>query len=424
MGKGIEMTNKALTLGALNKLQPGAKIQDQGGLYWRRNQNNSLTAVQRIAIQGKDKDIRVDLYPGTISRDELEVTRLKAFQVKKSSKNLTFSSPNHSNIYYPDMKLSEAWELLLKSIKNTPSPVWSEKTIQASTGYMENHLAYSPIWTMKVKDLTFNNVYPVLSNIRSEGSVDIEKKTRSILNKVFINLRQSNAISHNFLSEIPSMYSSIDKGSKAKHQPAITDKNKVIQLYQSIEFSPGDYMVKIALQVQFLTSLRTGEVIGAKWEEIDFKKSTWTVPRSRMKMKEDREYDHEVHISPTLETLLKKLIKLRNPRSSFIFHSNKSETGHISEDTLSKHMRETMGLRGKHVPHGCRSSIRTLASNAIGEDGRPLFNREWIEACLDHAEKDKTDQAYKRKPPYDGAKKVWTWFSELVTSEVQINDED
>ena len=422
MGKGIEMTNKALTLGALNKLQPGAKIQDQGGLYWRRNQNNSLTAVQRIAIQGKDKDIRIDLYPGSISRDELEATRLKAFQVKKGSKNLTFSSPTQSNIYYPDMTLSEAWELLLKSIKNTSSPVWNEKTIQASTGYMENHLAASPIWNMKVKDLTFNNVYPVLSTIRAEGSVDIEKKTRSILNKVFINLRQSNAISHNFLSEIPSMYSSIDKGSKAKHQPAITDKDKVIQLYQSIEFSPGDFMVKIALQVQFLTSLRTGEVIGAKWEEINFQTCIWTVPRSRMKMKEDRDYDHEVHISPTLETLLKKLMKIKNPRSSFIFHSAKSETGHISEDTLSKHMRETMGLRDKHVPHGCRASIRTLASNAIAEDGRPLFNREWIEACLDHAEKDKTDQAYKRKPPYDGAKKVWLWFSELITSEVQDND--
>jgi len=418
------MTNRALTLGVLNKLKPGARIRDHGGLYWRRNTNESLTAVQRVFLQGKEKDIRIDLYPGNISKDELEATRNKAYQLKTGSKAETFGfSPTSLDIYYPEMTLKEAWELLLKSILNTKDPVWNDKTVQASSGYMENHLAPTGLWNMKVKDLTFNHVYPVLSKLRKDSSLDIEKKTRGILNKIFINLRQSNAISHNFLAEIPSMYASINKEAKQKRQPAITKKSEVIKLYQSIEPSPGDYMVKMALQVQFLTSLRTGEVVGAKWEEIDLKRSTWRVPRSRMKMKEDREYDHEVHISPTLEVLLKKLQRVQDPKESgFIFHSSKSNTGHISDDSLSKHMRETMNLRDKHVPHGCRSAIRTLASNAIGEDGRPLFNREWIEACLDHAESDKTDQAYKRTPPYDGAKKVWIWFSELVTSEVQDND--
>jgi integrase len=47
----------------------------------------------------------------------------------------------------------------------------------------------------------------------------------------------------------------------------------------------GDVLTCAAMQLFALTLLRTGEVIGAKWEEIDFNRAEWHIPKERMKMK-------------------------------------------------------------------------------------------------------------------------------------------
>ncbi len=39
----------------------------------------------------------------------------------------------------------------------------------------------------------------------------------------------------------------------------------------------------LALRFAILTAARTGEVIGARWSEIDMHAATWTVPAERMK---------------------------------------------------------------------------------------------------------------------------------------------
>jgi integrase len=43
---------------------------------------------------------------------------------------------------------------------------------------------------------------------------------------------------------------------------------------------------KLALEFLILTAARTIEVLGAKWDEVDFEKRLWVVPASRMKIKE------------------------------------------------------------------------------------------------------------------------------------------
>lgn len=55
---------------------------------------------------------------------------------------------------------------------------------------------------------------------------------------------------------------------------------------------PREFMTKLgdrhsvsarALEFSILTAARTSEVIGAKWDEIDLKAKTWTIPGQRMK---------------------------------------------------------------------------------------------------------------------------------------------
>jgi integrase len=60
-----------------------------------------------------------------------------------------------------------------------------------------------------------------------------------------------------------------------------------------------------ALEFTILTAARTGEVIGAQWDEIDLKAATWTVPAGRMKASRE----HRVPLSPVALALLKELPK-------------------------------------------------------------------------------------------------------------------
>jgi integrase len=48
----------------------------------------------------------------------------------------------------------------------------------------------------------------------------------------------------------------------------------------------GNTLTRLAFQFLILTFVRSGEIRGAKWEEIDFDKAQWRIPAERMKMKD------------------------------------------------------------------------------------------------------------------------------------------
>ena len=58
--------------------------------------------------------------------------------------------------------------------------------------------------------------------------------------------------------------------------------------------------VPAALEFLILTAARTGEVIGARWSQIDFKDKVWIVPAARMKSGRE----HRVPLSSAAITVL------------------------------------------------------------------------------------------------------------------------
>ena len=70
----------------------------------------------------------------------------------------------------------------------------------------------------------------------------------------------------------------------------------------------------LALEFLILTAARTGEVLGAKWSEIDLDEATWTIPASRMKAGRE----HRVPLAPRCIELLGKAKRLA-AGSEFVF---------------------------------------------------------------------------------------------------------
>lgn len=77
---------------------------------------------------------------------------------------------------------------------------------------------------------------------------------------------------------------------KVKHMTALS-RDEIPAFLDKLENYDGRPETALALRLLVLTFVRTGELIGARWEEIDFDKAEWRIPAERMKMR-------EVHVVP------------------------------------------------------------------------------------------------------------------------------
>ena len=71
----------------------------------------------------------------------------------------------------------------------------------------------------------------------------------------------------------------------------------------------GALQTKLALRLLLLTFVRTGELRGAEWAEVDFEKAEWRIPAERMKMREQ----HIVPLSRQAVAVLKRTAATHRP---------------------------------------------------------------------------------------------------------------
>ena len=134
-----------------------------------------------------------------------------------------------------------------------------------------------------------------------------------------------------------------------------------------------------------LTACRSGEVRGARWDEVDDAAATWTVPPVRMKAK----LEHRVPMSKRAVAVLEEAREIADG-SGLVFPS---PTGRVlSDSTLSKLLRE-LGIGA--VPHGFRSSFRDWAAE------RTDVPREVCELALAHVNSDRVEAAYRRSDLFE-----------------------
>jgi integrase len=148
----------------------------------------------------------------------------------------------------------------------------------------------------------------------------------------------------------------------------------------------GDFMAALrqqggvparALEFLVLTAARTGEVLGATWNEIDVAKRLWIVPGERMKG--DRE--HRVPLCDRAVELLERLPRENN----FVFPGARGPT--LSIHSMTRVL-ERMGCNV--TVHGFRSSFRDWAAEET-----PTPNHV-VEQALAHAIANGVEAAYRR----------------------------
>jgi len=153
-------------------------------------------------------------------------------------------------------------------------------------------------------------------------------------------------------------------------------------IFQSVE-QYSNFVMRTAMQMQFLFWLRSSETMGARWEEIDFKKREWHVAKERMKMKRP----HVVPLPTQAVVILKKLKEVTG-YSPFLFPSPFVADAHLHRDSLSKAFREHNCII---QPHG----MRTAANTWLKDKG---FAPHVVRLQMSHVSKDKIGNSYLDKP--------------------------
>ena len=155
-----------------------------------------------------------------------------------------------------------------------------------------------------------------------------------------------------------------------------------------------------------LTAARSGEAIGATWDEVDLKAKTWTIPGDRMKAGEQ----HRVPLTAAALALLSDL-----PRTGpFVFGGSKplQETA-LRRQVLHRLRPSDDGRRfGTSVTvHGFRAAFKTWA----GE--RTNYANETVELALAHSIGNKTEQAYERGDKFPKRARLMNAWSDFCTKE-------
>lgn len=168
-----------------------------------------------------------------------------------------------------------------------------------------------------------------------------------------------------------------------KQHLAALDYRHAPALLARIRSMPGT--AARALEFGVLTAGRTKEILNAEWREIDLEAKTWTIPKERMKAKEE----HIVYLSPRAVEIIAGQLG-QDAHLVFPTAQPGREGLPMSNATLLA-LLGRLGVRDRTTAHGlCRASFSTWA-NELGI-GRP----DVVEACLAHKEQDRVRASYNR----------------------------
>jgi integrase len=165
---------------------------------------------------------------------------------------------------------------------------------------------------------------------------------------------------------------------KVEHHPTLPYV-EIANFVAALRGKPG--VAARALEFTILTAARSGETTGARWDEIDLAKKTWTIQPDRMKG--DRL--HRVPLSARALDILKTIP--REKGNSFVFIGSRKGAG--LGNLAMPHVLERMKLDADITVHGFRSTFRTWGAEQTS------FTREILEAALAHRIGDsKVEEAY------------------------------
>jgi integrase len=358
------------------------KYPDGNGLVLFAYPNGVLSWRYRYRFNGKEKMLSLGGYPQV----RLKEARYKLHELKKQFETGADPSSLRKEQKQLQAMLSENsfQSIALKWHEN-----WkSDKTPQhqkAVLNRLVNDL-FPSFGSKPISDITAPQILMVVKKIEGRGAVDIAKRTYQTCGQVF-----RFAVAHGLCDRNPAKDIKPSDALKPKNEKnfARVDVKELPELLRKIDDytnQGGNEITQLALQLMTYTFVRTNELIGTKWSEVDFKAREWVIPSERMKkIKGKVSPPHIIALSTQSIEIFKKLYEISGGRE-LVFPSSVSPLKPMSNNTLLYALYR-LGYHSRMTGHG----FRGIASTILHEQGYP---HEHIELQLAHQKRDDVSRRY------------------------------
>jgi len=202
------------------------------------------------------------------------------------------------------------------------------------------------------------------------------------------------------------------KTPKVKNYSKITDTTILKDLIIKMNNYQGNYSTKNALRFVLHLPLRATNLIGLKWEYIDFDTKLLTIPRYLMKAKNANINDYVMPLTPQVIEILEEQA-LYTANYTYVFKSEGYADEPISVETPNRAL-QRMGFNNEEKGtkirlHGFRGTFRSLVDTHLSEHN---ISYEARERALDHLPTNRVERAYTHKANYiEELTKLMNWWS-------------
>lgn len=312
------------------------------------------------------------------------LTRVKA--VKKATK--------HAAAGNTFAKVSVAW-LKSEAKRAKWTPAYRDE-VEAS---LTNHL--SKLDSLPLVEITAAMAAPYLRKVERTAP-DMAKKVRQRLRSILDYAVEDGVIAGN---PIPAPRRR-KRGTERAHLPATLAKEGVGAILRAADKAEVGKGVRRAHLLSVFTAQRIGEIVGAQWPEINLQSAVWSIPRDRMKRKDEERGPHLVPIPPRLLDQVREWKRVDGDDAIYVCPSSSGDAP-ITREAVEKFYRRGLKLTGKHSPHSWRSVLSTWANDA-GEDS------DAVEAQLDHVTGGTVKVAYDRAKRLDRRADLMAWHEDAL----------
>ncbi len=295
---------------------------------------------------------------------------------------------------------------------------WTSDYVDEVESSVRNHLA--DLKGIPAGNITAPVLAPILRKVEDRAPMMVEKVRRR-LNAVL-----DYAVEHGVITGNP--LPAVRRGRKVerRHYPAITDLAALGEILRAARAKDSCKGIQRAHLLLAFTALRVSEVVGARWSEFDLdgvdvlvgdghrtkpdlNAGNWSVPRERMKRKDEDRGPHVVPLPPALLALLREWRTIDGRDAVYVCVAPRDPKRPITPEGVEKFYRNTLSLGGKHSPHSWRSSFSTICREA-GKDS------DAVESQLDHTVGNKVQSAYDRAKRLELRRDLLCWYEATLTA--------
>jgi len=262
---------------------------------------------------------------------------------------------------------------------------WAAETYRKARLVVDSYLI-PKVGDSDMRTLETKDVRPVLVEMAAK-TPQLARKARQYVGSIVDHAINEGLRSDERVLRLTRILPTIRSG----HMPAVTeDEGKLGEIMRAID-AHENRVVRAALILTALTTVRPGVVASARWSEIDLAAGEWRIPGKDVngdnRMKTGQDFSTSL---PTQALEVLREMYERNAGGEYVFPPQaRQNTPHVSRDALSGALRN-MGFQGIHTPHGNRATLRTLGRERLGIDV------DVLEVQLAHAPKDEVQAAYAR----------------------------